>query len=97
MFIGFGKFTKYHKYILFAIICQFISDYSLGLNKMNKDTKDINIIFKFKAKLERHKLVKTFIEFLGFIFGGIILYLIYNKLEGKTGKTNSMAKLQRKR
>ena len=97
MFIGFGKFTKYHKYILFAIICQFISDYSLGLNKMNKDTENISIIFRFKAKLERHKLVKAFIEFLGFIFGGVILYLIYNKLEGKTGKTNSMAKLQRKR
>lgn len=97
MFIGFGKFTKYHKYILYAIICQIISDYSLGLNKMNKDTKDINIIFRFKSKLERHKLVKAFIEFLGFFFGGVILYLIYNKLEGKTGKTNSMAKLQRKR
>jgi len=53
MFIGFGKFTKYHKYILFAIICQFISDYSLGLNKMNKDTENISIIFRFKAKLEK--------------------------------------------
>lgn len=97
MFIGFGKFSRYHKYLLIAIICQFISDYSMGLNKMNKDSKDVNIIFRFYAKLNQHKLVKIFIEFLGFIFGGVILYFIYNILEGKTGKKNSMAKVQRKR
>ena len=97
MFIGFGKFSRYHKYLLIAIICQFISDYSMGLNKMNKDSKDVNIIFRFYAKLNQHKLVKIFIEFLGFIFGGIILCFIYNILEGKTGKKNSMAKVQRKR
>ena len=97
MFIGFGKFTRYHKYLLIAIICQFISDYSMGLNKMNKDSKDVNIIFRFYAKLNLHKLVKAFIEFLGFIFGGVILCFIYNILEGKTGKKNSMAKVQRKR
>ena len=97
MFIGFGKFSKYHRYLLIAIICQFISDYSMGLNKMNKDSNDINIIFRFYAKLNQHKLVKTFIEFVGFIFGGVILYFIYNILEGKTGKKNSMAKVQRKR
>ena len=97
MFIGFGKFSRYHKYLLIAIICQFISDYSMGLNKMNKDSKNVNIIFRFYAKLNQHKLVKIFIEFLGFIFGGVILYFIYNILEGKTGKKNSMAKVQRKR
>ena len=97
MFIGFGKFSRYHKYLLIAIICQFISDYSMGLNKMNKDSKDVNIIFRFYAKLNQNKLVKIFIEFLGFIFGGVILYFIYNILEGKTGKKNSMAKVQRKR
>jgi hypothetical protein len=69
----------------------------MGLNKMNKDSKDVNIIFRFYAKLNQHKLVKIFIEFLGFIFGGVILYFIYNILEGKTGKKNSMAKVQRKR
>ena len=97
MFIGFGKFSRYHKYLLIAIICQFISDYSMGFNKMNKESEDITIIFRFYAKLNRHKLVKSFIEFLGFIFGGVILYFIYNILEGKTGKKNSMAKVQRKR
>ena len=64
---------------------------------MNKDSKDVNIIFRFYAKLNQHKLVKIFIEFLGFIFGGVILFFIYNILEGKTGKKNSMAKVQRKR
>jgi hypothetical protein len=96
MFIGIGKFTRYHRYLLIAIICQFISDYSMGFNKMNKDSNDINIIFRFNAKLNQHKLVKLFIDFLGFIFGGIILYFIYNKLEGNE-KQNSMAKVQRRR
>lgn len=97
MLIGIGKLTKYHRYLLIAIICQFISDYSLGLNKMNKNAKEINIIFRFYAKLNQHKLVKVFIEFLGFIFSGIILYFIYNILEGKTGNRKSMAKVQRQR
>ena len=96
MFIGIGKFTRYHRYLLIAIICQFISDYSMGFNKMNKDSKYINIIFRFNAKLNQHKLVKLFIDFLGFIFGGIILFFIYNKLEGNE-KQNSMAKVQRRR
>ena len=53
-FIGIGKLTKYHIYIIVSIICQLISDYSMGLNKMKKPITPK--IFKFFAALNNHYL-----------------------------------------
>ena len=47
-YIGLGKVSKFHIYIIIAIVCQFISDYLMGLNKINK--KEILEIFKFFCK-----------------------------------------------
>jgi hypothetical protein len=93
--IGIGKFTKYHIYILVSVICQLISDYSIGLNKMMKP--EIPKIFQYFAALNNHFLVQNALVFLGILVGGIILYIcskicIYNK-----GKRFTMVDAQKKR
>ena len=76
-FIGIGKLTKYHIYIIVSIICVLISDYSLGLNKMmNPETPKI---FQFYAALNNHFLFQNGFIFLGILIGGIILY-IFSKI-----------------
>ena len=94
-FIGIGKLTKYHIYIIVSIICQLISDYSMGLNKLKKP--ETPKIFQFYAALNNHFLVQNAIIFLGMFFGGIILYIfskicIYNK-----NRTFTMVDAQKKR
>ena len=93
-YIGIGKFSKYHIYILVVIICQIISDYLMGLNKINK--KEILEIFKFYSKMKRHLLFKNLFEFLGFILGGIILYFVTKKYFDDN-EDISMTKIQEKR
>ena len=94
-FIGIGKLTKYHIYIIVSIICQLISDYSMGLNKLKKP--ETPKIFQFYAALNNHFLVQNAIIFLGMFIGGIILYIfskicIYNK-----NRTFTMVDAQKKR
>ena len=96
MFIGIGKFYKYHIYLLLAIISQFICDYSMGFNRMNIK-ENVPEFFEFYAKLNNHHLVKNFIDFLGYFLAGIILYCFFNKFEGKSNKVISMRKMQIKR
>ena len=93
-YFGIGKFSKYHIYILIVIICQIISDYLMGMNKINK--REILEIFKFYPKIKRHLLFKNLFEFLGFILGGIILYFLTKKyFDDKGNKT--MTEIQEKR
>ena len=94
-YIGIGKLTKYHIYIIVSIICQLISDYSLGLNKLKKPEPPK--IFRFYASLNDHFLVQNAIIFLGILIGGIILNIfsricIYNKKQ-----TFTMIDAQKKR
>ena len=67
-FIGIGKLL----YIIVSIICQLISDYSMGLSKMMKP--EAPKIFQYYATLNHHLLIQNAIVFLGTVFGGIILY-----------------------
>ena len=96
MFIGIGKFYKYHIYLLLAIISQFICDYAMGFNRMNIK-ENVPEFFEFYAKLNNHHLVKNFIDFLGYFLAGIVLYCFFNKFEGKSNKVISMRKMQIKR
>ena len=94
-FIGIGKLTKYHIYIIISIICQLISDYSMGFNKMMKP--ETPKIFQYLAALNNHFLVQNAIILLGILIGGIILYIfskisIYNKKQ-----TFTMVDAQKKR
>lgn len=94
-YIGIGNFSKYHIYILIIILCQFISDFALGLNKMKKG--DVPKIFAFTAKLKSHLLIKNALDFFGFLLGGVILYFLSKKLLGKTDNNITMTKIQQKR
>ena len=95
-FLGLGQFSRFHIYIIIVILCQFISDYLLGFNKINK--KEILEIFKFYAKIKRHLLFKNMFEFLGYIIGGIIIYFITKRWFGKKKENDvSMTSIQRKR
>ena len=53
-FIGIGQLSKYYIYSIVAIICQLISDYCIGLNKINKP--DPPEFFKYYAAINRHFL-----------------------------------------
>jgi len=94
-FIGIGKLTKYHIYIIVSIICQLISDYSMGLNKLKKP--EVPEIFKYFARLNNHFLVQNAIIFLGLLIGGIILYIISKICIYNKDRTFTMVEAQKKR
>ena len=94
-YIGLGQFSRFHIYIIIAILCQFTSDYLMGLNKINK--KEILEIFKFNAKIKRHLLFKNMLEFIGLILSSFAAYLLTNKLLGKNNENFSMTSIQKKR
>ena len=94
-FIGIGKLSKYHIYIIVSIVCQFISDYSMGLNKMMKP--DAPKIFQYFAALNHHLLVQNAILFLGILIGGIILYIFSKICISNKKRAFTMADAQKKR
>jgi len=94
-FIGIGKLTKYHIYIIISIICQLISDYSMGLNKMMKPKTPK--IFKFFSALNNHYLVQNDIILLGIFIGGIILYIFSKICTYNKKRTFTMVDAQKKR
>ena len=94
-FIGIGKLTKYHIYIIISIICQLISDYSMGLNKMMKPKTPK--IFKFFAALNNHYLIQNAIILLGIFIGGIILYIFSKICTYNKKRTFTMVDAQKKR
>ena len=93
-YFGIGKFSKYHIYIIIVIICQVISDYLMGMNKINK--REVLEIFRFYPKLKRHLLFKNLFEFLGFILGAIILYFVTKRYFNDKGD-KTMTEIQEKR
>ena len=94
-YIGLGKVSKFHIYIIIAILCQFTSDYLMGLNKINK--KEIMEIFKFNAKIKRHLLFKNMFEFIGLILSSFAAYFITKKFLGQNNENFSMTSIQKKR
>ena len=94
-FIGIGKLTKYHIYIIISIICQLISDYSMGLNKLKKPEPPK--IFEFFAALNNHFLVQNAIIFLGMFIGGIILNICSKICNYNKNRTFTMVDAQKKR
>ena len=78
-----------------AIICQLISDYSMGLNKINKP--DPPEFFKYYAALNRHFLAQNAFIFLGSLIGGIILYICFKKCISNKKRSFTMADAQKKR
>ena len=94
-FIGIGQLSKYHIYIIISIICQLISDYSLGLYKMMKP--EAPKIFQYYATLNHHLLVQNAIVFLGTVFGGIILYIFSKICISNKERRFTMADVQKKR
>ena len=94
-FIGIGKLSKYHIYIIVSIVCQLISDYSMGLNKMMKP--EAPKIFQYFATLNHHLLVQNAILFLGILIGGIILYIFSKIYVSNKKRAFTMADAQKKR
>ena len=94
-FIGIGKLSKYHIYIIVSIICQLISDYSIGLNKIM--SHEAPTIFKYIATLNHHLLVQNGILFLGILIGGIILFIFSKICISIKERTFTMAEAQKKR
>ena len=94
-FIGIGKLTKYHIYIIISIICQLISDYSMGFNKMMKP--ETPKIFQYLPALNNHFLVQNAIILLGILIGGIILYIFYKISIYNKKETFTMVDAQKKR
>jgi len=94
-FIGIGKLSKYYIYSIVSIICQLISDYSLGLNKMMKPEPPK--FFEYYAALNRHPFVQSAILFLGILAGGIILYIISKISISNENNRFTMADAQKKR
>jgi len=94
-FIGIGQLSKYYIYSIVAIICQLISDYSMGLNKINKP--DPPEFFKYYAALNSHFLAQNAFIFLGYLIGGIILYIFFKKCISNKKRSFTMADAQKKR
>ena len=94
-FIGIGQLSKYYIYSLVSIICQFISDYSMGLNKAMKPEPPK--FFEYYATLNHHFLAQNAILFLGTLIGGIILYIFSKKCISNKKRAFTMADAQKKR
>ncbi len=94
-FIGIGQLSKYYIYSIVSIICQLISDYSMGLNKIMKPKPPK--FFEFYAALNRHFLAQNVLLFLGDLIGGIILYIVSKKCISNRKRAFSMADVQKKR
>ena len=81
--IEISSVSKYNIYILVAMISKLFSDLLLGLNPLNY--KKPATLFKFFPLLNNHLIFQNFLEFFGYILGGIIILFISHFLN-KSGQ-----------
>ena len=80
--IGFGTFKLYYSYIFLLVFFKFLSDYIEGFNEKDYYKKSNEESFTdFGSIFAYHPLLRDFMYFLGATCCGLILYIIYRKIE----------------
>ena len=80
--IGFGTFKLYYSYIFLLVFFKFLSDYIEGFNEKDYYKKPNEESFTdFGSIFAYHPLLRDFMYFLGATCCGLILYIIYRKIE----------------
>ena len=89
-FIGFGKLSSIHLYLLYNFIFKFLSDFILSFSLIKGNVK--YGIFLFQPELNSHTLIKCFYKYIGFIIFGIIFLNCqkYNKNNKSTQKSKEL-------
>ena len=83
-YIGIGNLNKYKIYLLIAILCEFLANFLTGINNANKERPAR--IFPFRAKLQDHKILNSFILFVAIFIGGIFLYFFERRNKREKAK-----------
>ena len=96
--IGFGVFNKYYSYIFIIVFFKFFSDYLEGFYEKESYNKSNEVNFiDFVSIFAYHPLLRDFMNFLGAVISGIILYFINKKaVKSKTGLISVNTLLKKK-
>ena len=81
-FIGFGTCKLYYTYIFVLVFFKFLNDFIEGFNEKKYYNKsDEEAFYEFGSIFSYHPLFQNFIFFFTAIILGLILYVIYLKIE----------------